>query len=61
MTKNRIVVVVRGGLVTAVYADKPEALDLYVRDLDNIQAGDDDVPVAIRRICTRTHQILLHE
>lgn len=45
MKTVRLIVEVEGGVVQSVYGDKfPEnvELDLVIRDMDNIAAGDDD-------------------
>jgi hypothetical protein len=46
--ENRIIVVVRGGLVQAVYASNPHDVDVDVLDYDNMAAEDD--PDEIQRM-----------
>ena len=38
--KNRIIVVVRGGLVQAIYASNPHDVDIDVLDYDNMESED---------------------
>jgi hypothetical protein len=42
MTKNRIVILVEGGVVQQVSATDPEAVEVILVDEDNIAAGDED-------------------
>lgn len=37
----KVAIVVRGGLVTAVYTNNPDTTDIVIIDFDNIDAGDD--------------------
>lgn len=46
--ENRIIVVVRGGLVQAIYASNPHDVNVDVLDYDNMQAEDD--PDEIQRM-----------
>ena len=46
--ENRIIVVVHGGLVQAVYASNPHDVDVDVLDYDNMAAEDD--PDEIQRM-----------
>jgi hypothetical protein len=39
MDKNRVVIVVAGGVVQQVIADRPEELEIVIRDEDNAEAG----------------------
>jgi hypothetical protein len=48
--ENRIIVVVRGGLVQAIYASKPHDVNIDVLDYDNMQVEDD--PDEIQRMKT---------
>lgn len=38
---RKVAIIVRGGLVTAVYTNNPDTTDIVIVDFDNIDAGDD--------------------
>lgn len=38
----RILVEVKGGVVSGVWCSEPEGADVVVRDMDNIEMGDED-------------------
>lgn len=37
-------------MVVGVHADRPDDLDVAIRDLDNIEAGDADLPLKLVRL-----------
>ena len=43
--KNRIVIKIEGGVLVGVYAED-DNVDVELVDVDNINAGDDDTPLA---------------
>ena len=55
-TPNRVVVEIRGGNLCGVYADAPDGVTVHVRDHDNIEMGDEDVPADVLGIISDRHE-----